>query len=94
METKTVNYNTLRRAISELNEQINPDQTGFCRDVTLEDHAGFPGEKVQLKINWCCKGAVTVDEAAAFVAKLTAAVEAARSFQYNGFHVVYHEEVF
>lgn len=87
---KTVDYRTFRIALEALNDRLNPDQRGFTRDVSLETNGEELFDRpISLKVNWCCKGAVDPAEAEAFAAKLAAAVEAARSFEYNGFVITY-----
>lgn len=90
MKMKTVSYREFDLALGDLNRQLNPDQQGFTRDVSLETDGGHLfGQPVSLKVNWCCKGAVSPEEAEAFAAKLAAAVEVARTFKYNGYVVTY-----
>lgn len=90
MKMKTVSYREFNLALGDLNRQLNSDQQGFTRDVSLETDGGHLfGQPISLKVNWCCKGGVSPNEAEAFARKLAAAVVAARTFKYNGYVVTY-----
>lgn len=84
--TKKVKYRDFQDELDKLREKL-----GSLHEVKVDFHNLFSyfdkNEKIEIGINWCALGTVTVEETEKFIETLQKACELAKSFKYNGYTI-------
>lgn len=91
-QIKKVYYKEFNRAFREIQEKVAEMSNHLpCGNIALYDDTGIYGDfTANIKINWSCCGAQSVENTMAFAYVLNKAIELVNNFKYKGYEKSYN----
>ena len=92
---KTVFYHDYRDELEALNEEVRriSDNGSKCwsslGSIVNMGNEIFGDTTINVGINWCACGDVSLDRAEMFAKEMKQVLQLARNFKYNGYRIVY-----
>ena len=90
-QIKKVYYKEFNKAFREIQDKVTEMSKHLsCGHIELYDDTGIDGDfTANIKINWSCCGAQSVENTMAFTYVLNKAIELVNDFKYKGYEKSY-----